>query len=380
MKIYIVCWRLSFGGAERVGVLIANGLARKGNEVTVVADLFDPVTYHVDGDVKVRNLVSSQAKVRKWTSAFFNLRRYLREDRPDVVIGILNTTAMIALIASAGLHIPVVMTEHDAFERPASAPFSFWKHFAKFTLNKLYRHVTVLTTADKNITGERLGRANIHVMPNPLALPPLVWTDEGWKMPDGEYVEKKPIVLAAGRLEDWHYKGFDLLIEAWGMLDPEVRKKWTLEIAGKETPKSLAYLKNLCKQYGVENSVKFLGFREDIDKLMQQASIFVLSSRYEGFGLVLIEAMSQGCACIAADYKGRQKEIFGSIDNGIAIETESSTSMTDQLQLLINDEGERLRLQKNAVQRSSFFSLDNISRKWNSLLSSLVNSNTPASQ
>ena len=380
MKIYIVCWRLSFGGAERVGVLIANGLARKGNEVTVVADLFDPVTYHVDGDVKVRNLVSSQAKVIKWTSAFFNLRRYLREDRPDVVIGILNTTAMIALIASAGLHIPVVMTEHDAFERPASAPFSFWKHFAKFTLNKLYRHVTVLTTADKNITGERLGRANIHVMPNPLALHPLVWTDKGWKMSDGEYVEKKPIVMAAGRLEDWYYKGFDLLIKAWGMLEPEVRKKWTLEIAGKETPKSLAYLKNLCKQYGVENSVKFLGFREDIDKLMQQASIFVLSSRYEGFGLVLIEAMSQGCACIAADYKGRQKEIFGSIDNGIAIETESSTSMTDQLQLLINDEGERLRLQKNAVQRSSFFSLDNISRKWNSLLSSLVNSNTTASQ
>ena len=126
--------------------------------------------------------------------------------------------------------------------------------------------------------------------------------------------------------------------------------------------------------------MKFFGFREDIDKLMRQASIFVLSSRYEGFGLVLIEAMSQGCACIAADYKGRQKEIFGSIDNGIAIETESSTSMTDQLQLLINDEGERLRLQKNAVQRSSFFSLDNISRKWNSLLSSLVNSNTPASQ
>ena len=380
MKIYIVCWRLSFGGAERVGVLIANGLARKGNEVTVVADLFDPVTYHVDGDVKVRNLVSSQAKVIKWTSAFFNLRRYLREDRPDVVIGILNTTAMIALIASAGLHIPVVMTEHDAFERPASAPFSFWKHFAKFTLNKLYRNVTVLTTADKNITGERLGRANIHVMPNPLALHPLVWTDKGWKMSDGEYVEKKPIVMAAGRLEDWYYKGFDLLIKAWGMLEPEVRKKWTLEIAGKETPKSLAYLKNLCKQYGVENSVKFLGFREDIDKLMQQASIFVLSSRYEGFGLVLIEAMSQGCACIAADYKGRQKEIFGSIDNGIAIETESSTSMTDQLQLLINDEGERLRLQKNAVQRSSFFSLDNISRKWNSLLSSLVNSNTTASQ
>lgn len=372
MKIYIVCWRLSFGGAERVGVLLANGLAKRGHEVTVVADLFDPVTYHVDGNVKLRNLVSSQSKVRKWTSAFINLRRYLRRDRPDVVIGILNATAMIALVASVGLHIPVVMTEHDAFERPASAPFTFWKHFAKFTLNKLYRNVTVLTTADKNITGERLGRAYIHVMPNPLALHPLTWTDEGWKTLDGKYVEKKPIVLAAGRLEDWHTKGFDLLIKAWGMLEPKVRGEWKLNIAGKETPDSLTYLKGLCKHYGVEDSVSFLGFREDVDKLMQQASVFVLSSRYEGFGLVLIEAMSQGCACVAADYKGRQKEIFSSTNCGIAVEPESAVAIEEPLRELIQNKNERLQLQRNAVRRSAHFSLDRIAKRWEELLEIII--------
>lgn len=156
------------------------------------------------------------------------------------------------------------------------------------------------------------------------------------------------------------------------MLEPEVRKKWTLEIAGKETPKSLAYLKNLCKQYGVENSVKFLGFREDIDKLMQQASIFVLSSRYEGFGLVLIEAMSQGCACIAADYKGRQKEIFGSVDCGIAVEPESAEALKKPLEELIINKAERMQLQQNAVRRSTSFSLDHIAQRWEELLENIV--------
>lgn len=373
MKIYIICWRLSFGGAERVGVLLANGLANKGHDTTMVANLFDPVTYHLNENVKLRNLVSNQSKIRKWTSAVVNLRRYLCEDRPDVIIGILNATSLIALIASAGLHIPVVMTEHNAFERPASAPFTFWKHFAKFTLNKLYRHVTVLTTADKEITGEHLGRAQIHVMPNPLALQPLVWTDGGWQTETGRKIEKEPIVIAAGRLEDWYTKGFDLLINAWSALDPELRKKWKLEIAGKETPDSASYLKGLCKQNGVEDSVNFLGFREDIDKLMQRASIFVLSSRYEGFGLVLIEAMSQGCACIAADYKERQKEIFGSKGNGVAIETESVSALTEQLTRLIKDKGLRCRLQINAVERSKYYSLDNITEKWELLLKDIVN-------
>lgn len=376
MKIYIVCWRLSFGGAERVGVLLANGLAKRGHEVIVVADLFDPVTYHVDGNVKLRNLVSSQSKVRKWTSAVINLRRYLRRERPDVVISILNATAMIALIASVGLHIPVIMTEHDAFERPASAPFTFWKHFAKFELNKLYRHVTVLTSADKEITGERLGRAHIHVMPNPLALQPLLWTGEGWETAGGKQIEKQPVVLSAGRLEDWHCKGFDLLIKAWGMLEPEVMKRWKLKIAGKETPQSLAYLKGLCKKYGVEESVEFLGFREDIDKLMQEASIFVLSSRYEGFGLVLIEAMSQGCACIAADYKGRQKEIFGSADYGIAVEPESATILRKPLEELIKNKNERSQLQWNAAKRATFFSLDHIAKRWEELLENIVGNKT----
>lgn len=372
MKIYIVCWRLSFGGAERVGVLIANGLARKGNEVTVVADLFDPVTYHLDGGVKLRNLVSSQSKLKKWTSAVTNLRKYLQQDKPDIIIGILNATSLIALIASTGLHIPVVMTEHDAFERPASAPFTFWKHFAKFTLNKLYRHVTVLTTADKEITGEHLGRAQIHVMPNPLALQPLVWTDNGWQTEAGQKVEKEPIVLAAGRLEDWHYKGFDLLIKAWGLLKPDIRKKWRLEIAGKETPDSLNYLKGLCQQYGVEDSVKFLGFREDIEKVMQQASIFVLSSRYEGFGLVLIEAMSQGCACIAADYNGRQKEIFGSDQNGLICNTESAKDIFKKIKLLIEDAQLRVSLQQLAAIRSKYYSVDNIVVLWDKLLKEII--------
>ena len=56
--------------------------------------------------------------------------------------------------------------------------------------------------------------------------------------------------------------------------------------------------------------IEFLGFQKDMESLYKKSEIFVLSSRYEGFGLVLIEAMSQGCAPVACDYKGRQREIL----------------------------------------------------------------------
>ena len=141
-------------------------------------------------------------------------------------------------------------------------------------------------------------------MPNPLGLQPV-----------NDIPHKQNIILAVGRLDDWHVKGFDVLIRAWARVVSSFKflvstDGWKLQIAGTGSEESLNYLKQLCKENGVEDSVEFLGFRKDVEKLYQEASIYVLSSRYEGFGLVLIEAMSQGCACVACDYKGRQREII----------------------------------------------------------------------
>ena len=159
------------------------------------------------------------------------------------------------------------------------------------------------------------------------------------------------------------------------MKDEEFRMKnpgWRLQIAGTGSEKSLSFLKQLCKDSGVENSVDFLGFQTDMEKIYKHSEIFVLSSRYEGFGLVLIEAMSQGCACVACDFKGRQREIITDDSFGICCETENVEALANSIYKMMADDEYRKMVQKNAIERSKFYSLDNTIERWELFLKETV--------
>lgn len=378
MKIVIVITHLGGGGAERVGVSLANGLANRGHQVVIATDLNASGHYFPNDNVKVVHFVNKakQSGV-KWFLSIFTLRKVFKIEKPDVVIGIMQLCSFVSKLAGIGMNIPVVMTEHNSFERPASAPLSKIGYFSKFYLNKFFPLVTVLTQADKNIIGNKLN--NVVVMPNPLALKPVK------DMP-----LKEKIILAAGRLDDWHYKGFDVLIKAFsklvqglrfkvqGSLQPSSEElivnseRWKLQIAGTGSEKSLNYLKGLCKENRIEEYVEFLGFQKDIEKLYQKASIFVLSSRYEGFGLVLIEAMSQGCACIACDYKGRQREIIQNDSQGLCCEPDDVDALAEAMRKMMTDDEYQESVRKIAVERSLYYSLENTMDRWEELLNQIV--------
>jgi len=307
----------------------------------------------------------------------------------------------ISYLAALGLNIPVIMTEHNSFERPASAPMSFRKKLFKFWINKLYKHITVLTPADKQYIGNRL--KNIEVMPNPLFLKPVKVIPS-----------KDKTALAAGRVDDWHYKGFDVLIKSWKKIqdfndnvnvDDNLRD-WWLKIAGAGNTNSLNYLKPLLTDAdwvqteggwkSEKYHIEFLGFQKDMESLYKKSEIFILSSRYEGFGLVLIEAMSQGCAPIACDFKGRQREIlcpegvssskfirhdssassqdsvFEVCENGILCEPDNVDELADAIQKMLIDNDYRKTCQQKAIERSKFYSLDNIISRWEDLLKNII--------
>ena len=128
----------------------------------------------------------------------------------------------------------------------------------------------------------------------------------------------------------------------------------------------------MCKENGVEDSVEFLGFQEDMGSLYKNASVFVLSSRYEGFGLVLIEAMSQGCACVACDYKGRQREIIKNDSQGLCCEPDNVDMLAESLHKMICDDNYRESVRKNAIERSKYYSIENTINRWEEYLHSIV--------
>lgn len=417
MKIGIVQVALSHGGAEKVGVMLANGLWQHGHDSFILTDMNEPVVYRVEDHVPIYDFAGKKAKaIIKWLKAIINIRHTIKQEKPDVIIGIMGLCTLVTYIACLGLRIPIVMTEHNSFERPASAPMPLSVKLFKFWINKIYKHITVLTEADKKVIGNRL--RNVTVMPNPLLLKPIK-----------EIPAKEKIVLAAGRVDAWHVKGFDVLIRAWARIVSSSKfqdSSWWLKIAGAGKKESFEYLMSILEdsdfKFQVSSDgqkiwrsekyhIEFLGFQKDMESLYKKSEIFVLSSRYEGFGLVLIEAMSQGCAPVACDFKGRQREILketlpsppclgrepdsakgnniksslsrediggslpyredigGSSVCGVLCEPDNVDALASALEKMMKDEEYRKLAQRKSMERSKYYSLDNCINRWEDYLS-----------
>jgi glycosyltransferase involved in cell wall biosynthesis len=363
MNILILVTKLSFGGAERVASLWANGFANNGHNVSVCTcrKKSIPDSYSLDPKIQRYDIYNFVLKVFyhfgiHYPSALV-LRKIIKKIKPDVIICVQGYWAKWAFTAARNMNIPIINTDHNAWERPDYAPMPKISYQDKFVDDKNYNAVTVLTDADKKCIGDTL--KNVFVLPNPLTYSPVKTIPP-----------KDKIILAVGRFNAWHCKGFDLLIKAWGKIASE-NSDWKLYIAGTGNTESINYLKQLAEDNKVSDSIVFPGFVEMLP-LYQKASIFVLSSRYEGFGMVLTEAMSQGCACIACDYKGRQSEIITSGNEGITIPVDDIDAIATAINKLTHDDVLRRKLQLGGIERSHFFSIENTMERWNKILLSVV--------
>ena len=358
MKILIIVQRLTGGGAEHVASLWARGFVERGYHVGLVLCCAHntPISYPVPDSVSIYNIynkLSFQLSSRLHYDGLqiYKLKRIVKKEKPDVIIGVLQPFTEWARKASVGMNIPIINTEHNAFEVPNSATTRRKRKLKlKFTLNHNYQHITVLTEADKRIIDHLFN--NVTVLPNPLAY-----------QPADVLPPKEKIILAAGRLDVWEVKGFDLLIKVWNKIANQF-PDWKLCIAGQDGDNARHYLESLVNKDIRTKQVEFLGFCEDLLPIYRKSSIFVLSSRYEGFGLVLIEAMSQGCAPIACNYKGRQGEIITSEEEGILCPVNDGFALADALKKMISDDNYRCKVQKQAVERSTYYSLDKTMDRW----------------
>lgn len=361
MKITVLVCNLSGGGAERVASLWVKGFVERGHQVSVVLNNQGyPIQYRIPENVAVHNMcIPASNKFMKYIKYPFRiprLHRILKEINPDVVVSVLHPMGLYALLAKGRLKYKIVNTEHNSFDRPDNVPLNKWEHFNKFYINRLFNRVTILTESDRAFIADKLN--NITVLPNPL-------TVFGSKQ-----YQRKKCVVAAGRLGAWYVKGFDVLIKAWSVVHIN-HPDWSLIIAGEGDSKSKTYLETLIMESQTDDSIRLVGHVNDMPRLYGESEIFVLSSRYEGFGMVLLEAMAAGCACIACDFRGRQKEIIGDDSNGVVYNNPNPNVLAECISHLIEDDLYRSTIQNNAVKRANSYSLENIMDKWESIFECL---------
>ena len=178
-------------------------------------------------------------------------------------------------------------------------------------------------------------------------------------------------VLAVGRLDGWKVKGFDNLIKVWAEIS-KLNLGWYLDIAGGGSEDSYAYLQSLVRQYQTEQTVRFLGYRADVDRLMQEHAVFVLSSRNEGFPMGLLEAMSQGCACVCFDCISGPNEMITPDVSGILVENQNLDQLKNALLKVMTDDVLREKLSSNGVEEAERFTEQKIMDRWECLFKEVL--------
>lgn len=358
MKLLFYISSMQGGGAERVMSVLCNELADKQYEIYLATNTKIPIAYELNDEVKVISLYpdnyDGMIRVLRFCALLSSIRKIATHTKPDIIISFMAGMTAKVIPAIWGLSIPIVASEHTTYDRV----LPFITKFQMLYIDRFADRVTVLSQHDYDYLGKRLPKKV--VMPNPLSLPILKET------PD-----RRKNILAVGRLDGWWVKGFDNLIKVWSKL-AILYPDWCLEIAGTGSSNNLVYLQNLVESYSLQGRVRFLGFQSAIAELMQQSSIFVLSSRNEGFGMVLLEAMSQGCACISFDCVAGPNEIITQNVSGVLVENQNLEKLEYSLSKVIKDEELRKFLSYNAIKEAESFLPEKIVHKWENMFLELI--------
>ncbi len=173
-------------------------------------------------------------------------------------------------------------------------------------------------------------------------------------------------IIAAGRYT--YQKGFDLLIDAW-----EIVKKshphWLLDIYGAG---DTVFYESLAKRKNVSDVVRCHGAVSDIYAKYRESSIFVLSSRYEGFGMVLLEAMSTGLPAVSFACPCGPSDIIHDGEDGILVENGHVKKLADAIIWMIENPQKRIEFGVKARENSKRFSQDTIMKNWIDLFDSVM--------
>jgi glycosyltransferase involved in cell wall biosynthesis len=159
------------------------------------------------------------------------------------------------------------------------------------------------------------------------------------------------------------------LIRAWSLAH-EACPGWTLRIVGEGPLRGV--LEDEVSKLGVEGSVEFAGYREDVAVEYAASSVFVLPSLLEGFSNVLVEAMAAGCACVATACPGGPKEILGFGRHGLLVEPANPEQLAEALLKLVKDPEERARLGLSAQDRAKEFAPSRVLAFWTALVERAV--------
>jgi len=362
-RLTFVIHQISAGGAERVLTLLANELCKKGWSVTLLTldSGREPVFFELHSGVQHWPLSLKREQGGWWKAVKVHflrpwvLRRAIRKSRPDAVIAFIDLMNILTLIATIGLKIPVIVSERS---HPA---FNISK-FLSLLRQVVYKRSAclVLTTYDKLSFFSSSIQKNSRIIPNPVLVP-------DYSGPTLRSETNSKTLMAMGGLRE--VKGFDLLLKAFAPLCNKF-PEWMLEIWGEGVQRE--NLESLRDELGLRERVRFPGLTKENYKTMSRADIFVLSSRTEGWSLVVGEAMACGLPVVSFDCPSGPSEMIQDGVNGLLVPPENIQELSSSLERLMASGELRNTLGEQARKITESYSLNKIVQSWEELISEVV--------
>ena len=298
----------------------------------------------------------------------FKLVRYLKKEHPDVLFAFSNANFP-ALWGRwlSGVSLPVIINERVHPTLSAKISPNLVERLMPLLKRLFYPHADAIVAVSHGVADDlakvtRIPRGRIRVIYNPVVIPDLLQkVEEPVKHPwfsDGS----QPIVLGVGRLHI--QKDFPTLIKAFAMVRQKRPVKLVILGDGEERPR----LEALVKKLGLENDVWMPGFVDNPFTFMAKVSVFVLSSAWEGFGNVLVEALACGCPVVSTDCPSGPSEILEGGKWGKLVPVGDHEKLAEAILETIENPPDREKLK----QRGMDFHIDKIGNQWLDLVNEFI--------
>ena len=356
MKICFISGSISnTGGTESVGILIANELSKRGNEVTILSMRGSTDTkFKCEKNIKIESLHLEKFKnfFSRKVMPYVKIYRYLKREAFDIVIDIDAIYGLYTIPLKIFLKCKVIVWEHFNCRNNNGVKN---RDRARKLAVKCADSIVTLTKKDKDEYYKMYKvKTNIECILNPSIIK------------NNSKCSKDNIVLACGRL--CYTKNFQELLEIWKILGKDT-KDWKLYICGEGEDRK--NLENIIYKENMSN-VMLLGNQKNMDHIYDKSKIMVLTSRNEGLPMVLLEAQGHGIPIVAYDCYTGPAEIINDSFDGYLIKYGDKKSFANALIKLINDDKLRNEMSCNSFKSAERFDIDIIIAQWEELINKLL--------
>ncbi|MBP0623544.1 glycosyltransferase family 4 protein [Cupriavidus consociatus] len=341
-----------FGGAERMTATVANELARRGHCIHILSLSDHRSCFPLDPAVRHETLFDQRPSFRThFLHTVAGIRRYVRQHGIALLVEVDPLLTLFTLPACLGLGVRRIAWEHCNFDQDLGLR---WRRIARRLSARTCERIVVLTELDREKWVRRLHCSNVEVIPNSLTFP----------VPAEPAARTSRTAVAVGRLTD--VKGFDVLLQAWVPI-ARAFPDWRLRIVG--NGELLASLTQQRDRLGLQQCVRLEPARSDIEAVYRDAAMLCLSSRYEGFSLVLVEAMAYGLPIVATNCETGVRALLTHGQNARLSPVDDAAALAREIAAVIGSPELAARLADAGRRNVHKFAPAEIAVRWEGLLS-----------